>query len=288
MLNELITTLKLNILNIGYREHTSDWLFKDVISPFSRMYFVTEGEAYINHHGHEFHLTPGTIHLVPCFTLSEYRCPSRFRLYYIHFTSRIEGGMDICNIGKYTYQVEAEERHYDLFSRLVALMPGMTIDKCSPHSISDKRTIIKELGNSKTDLPAYAILEADGIFRQILSVFLDTISDVEGIPPGYFTEVLEYIEANLSNRISLSDLASIARRHPNYFSDQFIRLFGVRPIEYINRRRIEKAQSLILANMFSIKEVAARTGFKGVAYFSRTFKKYTGVSPSRYLAEMNL
>ena len=288
MLGELISTLKINILNTGFRDHDSEWRYEGVISPFSRIYLVTDGEAHIRHHNRDYHLFPGTLHLVPCFTLADYECPEWFRIYYVHFTSRLESGIDLCNIGKYNYQVNATDNHLSLFSRLVELMPGLTIDKCMPHSLHDKRAILKDLEKTRTGFSADAILEADGIFRQILSAFLRTVTEIDRPAPGYVTEVLEYIEENLQNQISLGDLASLAGRHPNYFSDQFIRIFGVRPIEYINRRRIERAQTLILTNLYSMKQVAAMTGFRDVAYFSRIFKKYAGVPPSQYFAKVNL
>jgi len=65
-------------------------------------------------------------------------------------------------------------------------------------------------------------------------------------------------------------------------------MLGIRPIEYINRKRIQQAQILILTNAGSMKEIAAKTGFSDIAYFSRTFKRYTGISPSKYIEKMYL
>jgi AraC-like DNA-binding protein len=282
LLKEIVSSLRLNILNIGYREHTVDWRYKGVISPFSRMYLITEGEAAVRHHNTEYRLTPGTIHLIPCFTLCDYHCNNSFRLHYIHFTSRLEEGLDICNIGKYNYQIPASPRHFELFERLTALLPGMTISVCRPHSREDKRAFLKKLKISHNALPADVFLEADGIFRQILSGFMRTVTDIEEAPRILFTDVLEYIENNLDKAIPVEKLAAITRHHPNYFSNRFTETFGVRPGEYILRRRIEHAQGVILSGTHTLKEIAAMTGFSDAAHFSRTFKRYTGVPPSQY------
>jgi two-component system response regulator YesN len=56
----------------------------------------------------------------------------------------------------------------------------------------------------------------------------------------------------------------------------------MRPIDYLNRRRIERAQSLLCAGQKSIKEVARATGFADPAYFSRIFSRYVGITPATY------
>jgi YesN/AraC family two-component response regulator len=57
---------------------------------------------------------------------------------------------------------------------------------------------------------------------------------------------------------------------------------GIPPIQYINRRRIEKAQQLLLSSDDSLYRIAAQVGFADVYYFSRLFKQYVGLAPSYY------
>lgn len=57
---------------------------------------------------------------------------------------------------------------------------------------------------------------------------------------------------------------------------------GLRPIAYINQKRIERAQLALIATNRSIKRVAYEAGFQDANYFSRLFKKQTGVSPLAY------
>ena len=97
-----------------------------------------------------------------------------------------------------------------------------------------------------------------------------------------FNNVIEYIRANLSDTITLETLADIAGINPTYFSNLFSKQMGISPIQYLNKRRIEKAQTLLLSTSDTLDNIARQTGFSDTFYFSRMFKKITGISPSLY------
>jgi len=84
--------------------------------------------------------------------------------------------------------------------------------------------------------------------------------------------------------IALADLASVVELHPTYFSDQFKKVVGVRPLDYLMRRRIERAQYLLLTSHASVKEIADAVGIGDAAYFSRVFTRLCRVAPSEYRA----
>ncbi len=95
--------------------------------------------------------------------------------------------------------------------------------------------------------------------------------------------VLEYIDTNLSEDLSLKSLAKIAGVSPNYFSAQFHHASGITLWEYINSRRIDKAIHLLMQkNPQSMLEIALLCGFNNTANFNKTFKKVTGMTPTEY------
>ena len=75
----------------------------------------------------------------------------------------------------------------------------------------------------------------------------------------------------MRQKIALADLAKVVELNPTYFSDQFKRVVGVRPLDYLMRRRIERAQYLLLTSPASVKEIADAVGVPDPAYFSRVF-----------------
>jgi AraC-like DNA-binding protein len=67
-----------------------------------------------------------------------------------------------------------------------------------------------------------------------------------------------------------------------YFSNLFQKNFGIPPIKYLNRKRMEEAQRLLLYSDLTLAEIALQLGIDDAFYFSKLFKKYLGVSPDKY------
>ena len=94
-------------------------------------------------------------------------------------------------------------------------------------------------------------------------------------------KVLNFIEENLDNELSLENLAEIGNYSPFHFHRIFRGIIGETLQEYINRNRMEKSAMLLSHHKNkSLEEVFSEVGFKSNSAFSKTFKKYFGVSPS--------
>lgn len=91
-----------------------------------------------------------------------------------------------------------------------------------------------------------------------------------------------YIQQNLSSPITLPQLAAMCNISKSYLHRLFKKHLKTTPIYYINHTRITAAKSLLIATDYSIKSIADSIGFEDVAYFSRVFKKLTGVTPSAF------
>ena len=59
---------------------------------------------------------------------------------------------------------------------------------------------------------------------------------------------------------------------------------GQKPFAYINALRIERACDIFIREKVTVKEVAARLGYKDINYFIKTFKRYRGMTPKKYSA----
>ena len=100
------------------------------------------------------------------------------------------------------------------------------------------------------------------------------------------TEAKRYIEEHLTEDISVSSIAAVLFITPNYFSRLFKRVTGEGCNEYIVRKRIEKAQSLLEGTSLRTGKIAMMVGYRDTNYFSLAFKKHTGKSPTKYREEM--
>ncbi len=99
--------------------------------------------------------------------------------------------------------------------------------------------------------------------------------------------VRNYIEAHYAEDLNLAELSGLVRANEFYLSHAFKKATGYSPKEYILRRRIGKAQCLLIYTTLPLTEISARVGYEDSNYFSRAFKKIIGVSPRLYRQKWN-
>jgi len=100
--------------------------------------------------------------------------------------------------------------------------------------------------------------------------------------------VISYIYENLSEDISLDELAKIAGFEKNYFLRKFKKRTKQTPMNFIKDKRIEKAKELLVYSDMNISQIAVATGFKTIHYFSKVFYEDTGVRPLNYRNENSI
>jgi AraC family transcriptional regulator len=105
------------------------------------------------------------------------------------------------------------------------------------------------------------------------------------LAPRQLQVVLDYIETNMSTTIGLAEIAALAHVSRFHFSRLFRASTGVSPMAYLERSRIERAQSFLQMGSMRLSEVAAATGFADQSHFIRRFRQHTGVTPGRYERE---
>ena len=102
-------------------------------------------------------------------------------------------------------------------------------------------------------------------------------------PPKNLALVKQFIDQNYTlSELRISTLAKLYKTSETYFRREFKKYYGESPIEYIKRRRIEMACHLLRTELYTITDVASRSGFESISYFSLEFKRYVGCSPSAY------
>lgn len=110
------------------------------------------------------------------------------------------------------------------------------------------------------------------------------IPDVQfgGLPAHKLRRVNEFIEANLENDLTLSEIAQAAELSPFHFARSFKQTMGVTPIQFLMQRRIELAQQLLTRTDLPIVEIGLRAGFKNQSHFTTMFRRLTKATPKAY------
>ena len=101
-------------------------------------------------------------------------------------------------------------------------------------------------------------------------------------PEGPLAEACAYIDRHLGEDLSSDTLCEACRVSSRQLNSLFRRTFHQSTMEYIGNRRLARARELLCFSRSSVTEIAERTGFKSVHYFSRVFKEKEGIPPGEY------
>lgn len=129
-------------------------------------------------------------------------------------------------------------------------------------------------------------LEVISGYLEILFTLLIRINHMDKktdkkLPLIDFKLILSYIENNL-NTVTPSSVAVHSGYNIPYFSKLFKKHVGSNLSEYINQRKLEKAQKMLIESNKSIENIGYDVGFNHKSYFYRVFKRYYGVTPEEY------
>lgn len=283
---ELLRALDLRVLAVQRSLVGRWWNYRHVISPFSRLWLILGGRAVVRHHGREFVLRPGRLHLVPPFTEHDCACARRLDHYHLHFVARLPTGVDLLSLLDCPLELPAPPEALRHFRRLETLFPDRKLP-CYDPAREEYRQFALAAEQAERNSPPVDAFEAHGRLSLLLAPFLRDAREHTGPHAKVtrqFLAVQQFIHEQMRNPLRLSDLARVSGLNPTYFSDRFHELVGVRPLEYLMRCRMERAQYLLLTSNTPVKQVAAEVGIPDAAYFTRVFTHQCGCSPSEYRA----
>lgn len=94
--------------------------------------------------------------------------------------------------------------------------------------------------------------------------------------------IMAYIDEHLEEDLSLTRLAELGGFNASYLSRLFKQTCQMNILEYVFRKRIDRAKELLSGSNIMIQEVAVKTGYQSANSFARMFRKATGLSPAEY------
>ncbi len=128
-----------------------------------------------------------------------------------------------------------------------------------------------------------------GALYTFLSVVLDSetpFADTEDLRQHRVRRVLDYIEMNYAQSVSVQSIADELNLDRKYMSRLFKAAVGITPIQYIVRYRMQKARDLLENPRLAVSEVSTSVGYVDPLLFSRMFHNVVGVSPSQYRKQL--
>ncbi len=224
--------------------------------------FVTRGRVVWVIDSVEHDLAPGDLIVVPPGVPHRaYSRTKRVTLGSIHVTATLPGGQDVFEI-----LVPARRRWVKASSRLGRYL----------------RMALSEWDRGDRD--AYLTMPAWG---RLVTLELLRHDDAAGLlrqreMDPLIAELLDELRRRIDRVTTLADLARWSGFTPQHLNRTFRRVFGVTPLQQLNRLRMDRAAALLKEGVLTVKAVAAAVGIDDPYYFSRVFSEFFGVSPTQY------
>jgi AraC-like DNA-binding protein len=269
------------LLNIGYLEMNADWHWQNVCSPFARIYYLSEGKAELQIGGKVQTLLPGHLYLIPPFTKHSTACTQAFSHYYIHFYESNFRKESIFDTYNFPIEVESGLLDLQLIRRLNEINPNRELRQLDPEIYDNMPTFSRYIADNSR-LPLHSMIETQGILLQLLARFFERSSIKAVSSDTRINKCLQYIHQNMDKNIRVSQLAGIACISEDHFIRLFRRELHTTPLQYIQLKKIEKAQQLLLTTNMPVKDIALELSMENTSYFNRIFKAYLHTTPTEY------
>ncbi|WP_282935912.1 AraC family transcriptional regulator [Paenibacillus sp. RC67] len=242
-----------------------NWVQGPFLPTYSKIYYIVDGEGRMMIGGQELFPKPGQLVFAPA-GLSQYFSVTdtshTYKMFWCHFTSNIS----FLNL-------------FTLFQ-----LPFCITSTDSSAVIAAFEKLVFEYKNGSGPAKSIRIQSA---LLEVISCYIEQAVRAKPQVPATLASnklstALQYIDANLTKDMTVTELSELVHHHPNYFIRFFKNHLGMTPMAYIYERRLEKAKQLLMASDMTIGEIAQATGFHDIFHFSKAFKKRIGVAPSEF------
>lgn len=215
---------------------------------------------------HDGTVTPGTVQLTGPGVSAECLFRGAYDALHLHISNDL---IDEC-------ASEAPGTHNDLLLTKIEPFHDPLIERLGL-ALLEGEQLDSDFARIYTDSLSIAIVSRLLAFR--LGASDTDRSSSAGLIKWRLKRAVDYIEENLSEPIGLAEIAASTGLTRMHFAAQFRVATGLRPHEYLLRRRVERAQQILLAPNAQVLDVALEVGFQTQAHFTTVFKRFVGQPP---------
>lgn len=266
------------------------------------LYYIVSGKMYLREEQEEYLLEEGDILFLEPGKLHVGTKPAECAYYFVHFRNLPlftydQMGMNPSEILKQRLQIRQKSRNADpsdamLYDNAFCILPKH-YHLNSLESRKQAARLFEEatrFSNEKTD--NYKLLCSVRLLELLLFLseteLEETIgkNDIASKPLKQTETLLEWLHKEYAHKITGESIEKALNLNFDYLNRIFRKSQDQTIFQYLNAVRINRAKELLATTQMKIAEVAEQTGFSDEFYFSRSFKKATGLSPSIYAKTM--
>lgn len=260
--------------NVDYEDYPEHWHTAiEMIMPIKNSYGVQTGEReYVLREGEILLINSGVLHALKAPPAGE-RIILQFSDYLLYFLKEVETLLALLPPVIYLSPEKDDKRLYSFIKRQMD-------------------AIVVEYDQEKTFFQA-------AIYARLIEIFIflgrseiwgrrpqERMAENNPVKKKEYMEVVmgacNYINKHFSNPITLDEVAEVSGFSKFHFTRIFKQCMNMTFYEYLNHKRVSKAEELLSGTSRSMAEIAMQSGFSSISAFNRTFKSEYGCSPSMY------
>lgn len=259
------------------------------------LYIMTKGCLYLQENSRSYELTEGDVILLDPDFVHVGLEASSCEYYYIHFrhqqiSRRWENSsfMEKC-LRKRSESLQEDGGSWQRYQDSWLCIPKKVSLRTGKTYLRVLRLIQEAMEHDRNQLENYKVSCACRLQEALVeiareAVSVETMRKMTEIPQSYHRvhELLGYLNANYPKEISGKTIEREFSCNFDYLNRVFKKTIGKTIFVYLNEIRIQHARELLSTTSMKVAAIAYRVGFQDECYFSKVFKKYTGVSPGQY------
>lgn len=249
------------------------------------LYYLVEGAMYLREEEEEYSLEAGDVFLLQPGLVHQGVKPALCDYYFVHFSNLtlLPSPPGELAAARYTGDGEAKfDMERCLLPKLAHIGSAETRARLSG--------FFEEAISARGTSPNYRTLWACKLLEILITVSQDSAQEAlaqrnSQLPARTLRrleELTAYLNRHYADKISGKQLESMVGMNFDYLNRTFRRLNGRSIFQYLTWVRINRAKELLATTDMKLWEIAAETGFSDQFYFSRQFKKHTGMPPAFY------
>ena len=209
---------------------------------------------------------------MPDFIITDVMMPVMDGLTMVH---RIKQNKDICHIPIIVLSAKAS-----LDDRLQGLREGIDDYITKPFSATYLKLRVENIIGQRRMIQQNNVTQLDSAAADTYRLESPQIVDAD---KEMMKRLMVYLEENIANPgLKIDDLAAAVNLGRSVFYGKMKSIVGMTPVDFVRHIRIQRAEELITKSDYSFSQIAYSIGFSDPKYFSKCFKKETGMTPSEY------
>ena len=254
----------------GFHEHGTIQPSSPVCAADCRLFYFTRGGAVVKYGNQTLCTKPGDLLILP--PAMPYVIPDT-ELYIVNF--------DFLSIDFLLEKSMPVQKNLAVSPhQKIHLADFPQLDEGLYTNTPSIKHVLDNLSSLYKNKDIYFRAEMNALFTSLLTLIFKNM--IGSNSDNSIDKIIEYVNSNCHLPLSNSLIGEKFHYHPNYLNKLFIKHTGYPLHKYVVNCRVEKAQLLLSTTSLSATEITFRCGFKNPSQFSKTFKKYTGVSPAKF------